>query len=61
MGVMWRRQKRRKSRAFEEAYCWNIKARFYNEKFPLVYESDNICDFQYEEHGATLKHKCGKG
>ena len=31
-----------------------------NEKFPLVYESDNIGDSLYEEHGATLKHKCGK-
>ena len=22
--------------AFEEAHCWNIQAKFYNEKFPLV-------------------------
>ena len=29
-------------------------------KFPLVYESDNSRDSLYEEHGATLKHKCGK-
>ena len=27
---------------FEEAHRWNIQAKFYNEKFPLVYESDNI-------------------
>ena len=27
---------------FEEAHCWNIQAKFYNEKFPLVYESDKI-------------------
>ena len=40
---------------------WNIQAKFYNEKFPLVYESNNIWDSLYEEHGATLKHKCGKG
>ena len=33
----------------------------YNEKFPLVYESDNIGDSPYEKHGATLKHKSGKG
>ena len=33
----------------------------YNEKFPLVYESDNIGDSLHEKHGATLKHKCGKG
>ena len=29
---------------FEEAYHWNIQSKFYNEKFPLVYESDNIGD-----------------
>ena len=51
----------RRPRAFEEAHHRNIQAMFYNEKFPLVYESDNIEDFLYEEHGATLKHKCGKG
>ena len=46
---------------FEEAHHWNIQAKFYNEKFPLVYESDNIGDSLYhEDHGATLKHKCGK-
>ena len=27
---------------FEEAHHWNIQAKFYNEKFPLVYESDKI-------------------
>ena len=45
---------------FEEAHHWNIQAKFYNERFPLVYESDNSRDSLYEEHGATLKHKCGK-
>ena len=29
---------------FEEARRWNIQAKFYNEKFPLVYESDKIGD-----------------
>ena len=29
---------------FEDAHCWYIQAKFYNEKFPLVYESDNIGD-----------------
>ena len=29
---------------FEEAHHWNIQAKLYNEKFPLVYESDNIGD-----------------
>ena len=37
---------------FEEAHHWNIQAKFYNEKFPLVYESDNSRDSTYEEHGA---------
>ena len=45
---------------FEEAHHWNIQAKFYNEKFPLVYESDIIGDSLYEKQGATLKHKCGK-
>ena len=29
---------------FEEAHHWNIQAKFYNEKIPLVYVSDNIGD-----------------
>ena len=29
---------------FEEAHHWNIQTKFYNEKFPLVYESDIIGD-----------------
>ena len=29
---------------FEEAHHWNIQAKFYNVKFPLVYESDSIGD-----------------
>ena len=29
---------------FEEARHWNIQAKFYNEKSPLVYESDKIGD-----------------
>ena len=46
---------------FDEAHHWNIQAKFYNVKFPLVYESDHIGDSLYhEDHGATLKHKCGK-
>ena len=27
---------------FEEAHHWNIQAKFYNEKFPLVYAGDKI-------------------
>ena len=27
---------------FEEAHRSNIQAKFYHEKFPLVYENDNI-------------------
>ena len=29
---------------FQEAHHWNIQAMFYNEKFPLVYESDTMRD-----------------
>ena len=29
---------------FEEARHWNIQAKFYNEKFPLVHESDRTRD-----------------
>ena len=29
---------------FEEARHWKIQAKFYNEKFPLAYESDIIGD-----------------
>ena len=29
---------------FEEAHHWNIQAKFYNEKSPLVYENDIIGD-----------------
>ena len=47
-------------RALEEARCWNIQAKFYNERIPLVNESDNSRDSLYEEHGAAFKHKCGK-
>ena len=47
-------------RALRKPIVGIYKAKFYNTKFPLVYESDNIGDSLYEEHGATLKHKCGK-
>ena len=29
---------------FEESHHWNIQSKLYNEKFPRVYESDNIGD-----------------
>ena len=29
---------------FEEAHHWNIQAKFSNEKFQLVYESDKMRD-----------------
>ena len=50
----------RRPKAFEEAHCWNIQAKFYNEKFPLVYESDKTIDSLSWRYGGTLKHKCGK-
>ena len=30
---------------FEEEHNWNIQPKFYNENFPLVYESDNMGDY----------------
>ena len=38
----------------------NIQAKFYNKKFLLEYESDKTRDSLYEEHGATMRQKCGK-
>ena len=29
---------------FEEAHHWNIQAKFYNQKFLLVYENDKMRD-----------------
>ena len=34
----------RRPRAIWEAHHWNIQAKFYNENFPLVYESDKTRD-----------------
>ena len=46
---------------FEGARHWNIQAKFYNEKFPLVYESDNIGDSLYhEDHGAIFEAQAWK-
>ena len=39
---------------FEEAHYWNIQAKFYNEKSPLVYESDNIGDSHLLDSCPTL-------
>ena len=50
----------RRPRAFEEAHCWNIQAKFYNEKFPQVYEVTKQETLYHKDHGATLKHKCEK-
>ena len=48
---------------FEEAHHWNIQAKFYNVKFPLVYESDNMrdsllsrswCYFEAQDMSSTM-------
>ena len=39
---------------FEEAHHWNIQAKFYNEKFPLVYESDIIGTLYMNASGGVL-------
>ena len=38
--VCIQRASSRRPRAYKEAHCRNVQAKFYNEKFPLVYESD---------------------
>ena len=50
----------RRPRALEEAHCWNIQAKFYNEKFPLLMKVTKQETLYHKDHGATLKHKCGK-
>ena len=46
---------------FEEAHHWNIQAKFYNEKNSHQYMEVTTQETLYhEDHGATLKHKCGK-
>ena len=45
---------------FEEAHHWNIQAKFYNENFPLVYESDKTRDSLSWRSWCYFVHKCGK-
>ena len=48
-------------RAFWGSPSWNIQAKFYNEKFPLVYESDNTWDsLSWRSWCLIYKHKCAK-
>ena len=47
-------------RAFEEAHHRNIQAKFYNENSHQYMKVITQWDSLYEEHGATLKHRCGK-
>src|SRR6187200_2996518 len=50
----------RRPSAFEEAHRWNIQAKFYNENSHLYKKVTKHETLYNEEHGATLKHKCGK-
>ena len=50
----------RRPRAFEEAHHWNIQAKFYNEDSHLCMKVTKHETLYNEDHGATLKHKCGK-
>ena len=43
---------------FEEAHHWNIQAKFYNEKSPLVYESDIVTSQIFNLECYTLDHQC---
>ena len=46
---------------FEEAHHWNIQAKFYNEKFPLVYESDKMREKERRGNVTILlPHLCFK-
>ena len=45
---------------FEEAHHWNIQAKFYNENSHQHMVVTNRETLNHEEHGAIMKHKCGK-
>ena len=45
---------------FEEAHRWNIQAEFYNENSHQYMKVTIQETLYHEDHGATLKHKCGK-
>ena len=45
---------------FEEAHHWNIQAKFYNENSHQYMKVTSQETLYHEDHGATLKHKCGK-
>ena len=45
---------------FEEAHHWNIQAKFYNENSHQYMKVTTYETLYHEDHGATLKHKCGK-
>ena len=50
----------RRPRAFEEAHCRNIQAKFYNENSHQYIKVTKQETLYHEDYGATLKHKCGK-
>ena len=45
---------------FEEAHHWNIQAKFYNENSHQYMKVTTQETLYREDHGAILKHKCGK-
>ena len=45
---------------FEEAHHWNMQAKFYNEDSHQYMKVTTQETLYHEDHGATLKHKCGK-
>ena len=48
-------------RKLEEAHCWNIQAKFYNENSHWYMKVTKQETLYHEDYGAILKHKCGKG
>ena len=47
-------------RQFQEAHHWNMQAKFYNENSHQYMKVTTQETLYHEDHGATLKHKCGK-
>ena len=45
---------------FEEAHHWNIQAKFYNENSHQYVKVTKQETLYHKDHGATLKHNCGK-
>ena len=50
----------RRPRAFEEAHCWNIQPSSIMKNSHQYMKVTIQETLYHDDHGATLKHKCGK-